>query len=125
MEKATPSAAKISKTGSDKPIKADRSSIARAAALARWQRDQHKPAPSKTIVRGKIPNELVLFLDGYEKSHQLSSRDAALEHAVLALREKEWGKAYQSYADDLEAQPDAWVDSGLKETLELTDAAAR
>ncbi len=125
VNKATPNAAKISKTGSDKPIKADRSSIARAAALARWQRDQHKPAPAKTIVRGKIPSELASFLDGYEKTHQLSSRDAALEHAVLALREKEWGAAYQSYADDLQTQPDIWVDSGLKETLELTDAAAR
>lgn len=125
MSKATHSAAKASKAGSDQPVKADRSSIARAAALARWQRDQSKPAGGRTVVRGKIPSELVSFLEGYEKTHQLGSRDAALEHAVLALREKEWARAYQSYANDLEAQPDAWVDSNLNETMELLDAAAR
>lgn len=125
MNKATPSTAKASKVGSDKPINKDRSSIARAAALARWQRDQSKPAGGRTIVRGKIPSELVSFLEGYERTHQLSSKDLALEHAVLALREKEWARAYQSYANDLEGQPDAWVDSGLNETMELLDAAAR
>ena len=77
------------------------------------------------MVRGKIPNELVSYLEGYEQTHQLTSRDIALEHAVLALREKEWGKAYRSYADDLEVQPDPWVDSGIAETMESLDAAAR
>ena len=125
MNKATPSTAKASKAGSEKPLNKNRSSIARAAALARWQRDQSKPAQGRTLVRGKIPSELVSFLEGYEKAHQLSSKDVALEHAVLALREKEWARAYQSYAGDLEAHSDAWVDSDLKETMELVDAAAR
>ena len=117
MEKAPLGAAKTSK--------ADRSSIARAAALARWQRDGRKPVNSRTLVRGKIPSELVSYLETYEHAHQLGSRDVALEHAVIALREREWARAYQSYADDLAAQPDPWVDSGLTDTMESLDAAAR
>lgn len=125
MSKTPQSTAKASKAGSDKPLNADRSSIARAAALARWQRDGRKPASGRTVVRGKIPNELVSFLQGYEQTHQLTSRDMAVEHAVLALREKEWARAYQSYAEDLQKQPDPWVDSGMDETMESLDAAAR
>ncbi|NJK46260.1 MAG: hypothetical protein HC933_20155 [Pleurocapsa sp. SU_196_0] len=103
----------------------DRSSIARNAALARWQREKTQPMPRKKTVRGKIAPELARFLEDYETSHGLTSGTEALEHAVRALQEKELAQAYRDYADDLAAHPDPWVDSDLPESLELIDAAAR
>lgn len=51
---------------------------------------------SKTLkINATIPENLLLYLDSYQKTHQLRSRSAALSRAIRALQELELQHGYE------------------------------
>jgi hypothetical protein len=51
---------------------------------------------SKTLkINATIPQNLLLYLDTYQETHQLRSRSAALSRAIMALRELELQRGYE------------------------------
>lgn len=69
-----------------------------------------------------LPQELLEYTERYMREHGLNSRSAVFVAAVEALRERERIADYQAYRQELEENPDPWLDSDLEETLELSKA---
>jgi metal-responsive CopG/Arc/MetJ family transcriptional regulator len=55
---------------------------------------------SKTLkINATIPENLLIYLDTYQKTHQLRSRSAALSKAIQALRELELQRGYKELGE--------------------------
>ena len=60
-----------------------------------------------------LPDDDVAFLDEFAQRHHISSRSAALHHAVRLLRASQLEAAYQEAWDD-------WRDQGENHAWEVT-----
>jgi len=60
-----------------------------------------------------LPDDDVAFLDEFARRHHISSRSAALHHAVRLLRASQLEAAYHDAWDD-------WRDRGENEAWEVT-----
>ncbi|MBB6029316.1 ribbon-helix-helix domain-containing protein [Oceanithermus desulfurans] len=79
----------------------------------------------KTVRSAKIsvslPEEWLRYVEEYRERHGLTSRSEVLVLALRALREAELAEGYRQMARDYAQADEAWVDSGLEETLDLMD----
>lgn len=65
--------------------------------------------------------ELLDYAERYKTTHGLASRSDVIALALETLRQRELYQSYRQEAHDSEEHPDAWVDSGLSESLELME----
>jgi metal-responsive CopG/Arc/MetJ family transcriptional regulator len=76
-------------------------------------------------ITARIQGDLASYLEEYRTKHKLATRTDALEEAIRALkqreREAELREGYRQMALDYAKNPDPWLDSDLKETLEAID----
>ena len=79
----------------------------------------------KTVRSAKIsvslPEEWLRYVEEYRQRHGVTSRSEVLVRALRALREAELAEGYRQMAQDYAQADEAWVDSGLEETLDLMD----
>jgi metal-responsive CopG/Arc/MetJ family transcriptional regulator len=76
-------------------------------------------------ITARIQGDLASYLEEYRTKHKLATRTDALEEAIRALKQRERDaelrEGYRQMALDYAKNPDPWLDSDLKETLEAID----
>ncbi len=68
-----------------------------------------------------LPENVINYADRYRLEHDLPSRSEVLVLALNRLREQELAKGYKAMAEASLETTDAWLDSGITETLTEID----
>lgn len=78
---------------------------------------------SKTLkINATIPADLLVYLDSYQKSHQLRSRSAAISKAIHALKELELKRGYEELGKAQIENPAMYPNDNV-DGIDLEDSA--
>lgn len=69
-----------------------------------------------------LPGAVLEYADDYRDRHGVSSRSEVVALALQTLRERELAAGYRALAEEYAARPEALLDTGLQETLDLNEA---